>query len=102
MRDKTNSEKVCSIQERKEILSEMARGKLTDYLEVLSEGGLTVDHGQDVSNSHAVQEMTIRVEEDLNKAKAYIIRVKLHDPVKNALADPPPIVPASFAVRLSL
>lgn len=73
---------VMDVQERKERLSEIARARLTDYMQLGADGSW-VDIGQETPNGAAIQEIHSRTEydEEGNHPTIYT-SVKLHDPMK--------------------
>ncbi len=79
---KAESSKIMSVIERKERLSEIARGKLTDFME-LGKDGSWVNLGTETPGSAAIQEIHSRTEYDENGDKPTLYTsVKLHDPMK--------------------
>ncbi len=73
---------VMSVMERKQKLTEIARSKLTDFME-LGQDGSWVNIGPESPNSAAVQEIHSRTEYDENGAHSTVhTSVKLHDPIK--------------------
>ncbi len=82
LRDAAASAKIMSVRERKERLSEIARGKLTDYMTAGPDGSW-VNVGPEVPNAGAIQEIHSRTEYDDNGEKPTVYTsVKLHDPTK--------------------
>ena len=80
------SAKVMTVQERKERLSEIARARLTDFVECGPDGSW-VNIGLETADSAAIQEIITKTEYDDNGTHPTVVsRVKLHDPVK-ALAE---------------
>jgi phage terminase small subunit len=76
------SKTIASVIERKEILSEIARAKLTDFME-LGQDGSWVNIGPETKSGHAIQEIHSRTEYDKDGASPTIYTsVKLHDPIK--------------------
>lgn len=82
LQSKVESEKIMDVTERKERLSEIARAKLTQFME-LGKDGSWVNLGEETPNSGAIQEIHSRTEYDDNGDKPTIYTsVKLHDPMK--------------------
>jgi len=78
----TAMSKVMSVRERKERLSEIARARLTDFVDIESN---TLNIDLKAGNSAALQEVTVK-ETGGNKQTPLITTttsVKLHDPVKS-------------------
>jgi hypothetical protein len=67
---------ICSIIERKRILSEIARGNVADYV-TAGKDGTWIDFGPESKNPHAVQAVKSRTTED----SAAITTLAVHDPV---------------------
>jgi phage terminase small subunit len=80
LRKRTEDETVARVLERKRRLSEIARGRITDY--VNADGtGFVVD--KDSVNPGAVEQMSMRVRRGRNGGGAEVtVAVKLHDPVR--------------------
>lgn len=76
------SDRVMSVQERKERLSEISRARLTDFVEAGADGSY-INVGLESCNSAAIQavESTTKYDDDGSGA-AVITKLKLHDPVK--------------------
>jgi phage terminase small subunit len=75
-------DKVMTVQERLERLSEIARTNLTDFME-LGQDGTWVNLGKDTPKTGAIQEIHSRTEYDDNGSHPTIYTsVKLHDPLK--------------------
>jgi len=82
IRDEVKNAAVMSVQERKERLSEVARARLTDFME-LGPDGSWVNIGQETPQGGAIQEIHSRTEYDEKGAKPTVhTSVKLHDPMK--------------------
>ena len=81
LREKAESDKVMSVTERKERLSEIARARLTDYQESGQDGGW-INIGPESPNTAALSEIVSTTKYDENGASPTLIsRVKLHNPV---------------------
>ncbi len=80
LRRRTEDAAVVKILERKRILSEIARARITDYLNDAGDG-LAVDRG--IVNAGAVAEVSVqtRLGRD-GQAGSVVTRLKLHDPVR--------------------
>lgn len=77
---------VATVLERKQILTEIARGNLLDYQEVGADGGY-LSIGKESPNTKAISEITSRTEYDKDGVNATLItKVKLHNPV-NAITE---------------
>lgn len=82
LREKTESAAVMNVQERKERLTEIARARLTDFME-LGQDGSWVNLGPEVPMSGAIQEIRSRTEYDKEGSSPTIYTsVKLHNPLQ--------------------
>lgn len=82
LRQKAEDASVMNVQERKQRLTEIARARLTDFME-MGQDGTWVNIGPEVPMTGAIQEMSSRTEYDDDGAKPTVhTRVKLHDPTK--------------------
>lgn len=82
LRERIESKKVMNVQERKERLSEIARAKLTNFME-LGKDGSWVNIGAETEQGGAIQEIHSRTEYDENGSHPTLYTsVKLHDPVR--------------------
>jgi phage terminase small subunit len=82
LQEKVASEKIMSVKERKERLSEIARTNLTQFME-LGQDGSWVNLGAETPNTAAIQEIHSRTEYDDNGSKPTVYTsIKLHDPLK--------------------
>jgi len=72
---------IATVKERKQILTEIARGNLLDYQEVGADGSyLNIDKNS--PNSRAISEITTRTEYNKDESSAAVVtRVKMHNPV---------------------
>ena len=71
---------VANVLERKQILTEIARGNLIDYQEVGADGGY-LSIGKESPNTRAISEITSRTEYNKDESSAALItKVKLHNP----------------------
>jgi len=81
LREKAESGKIMDVKERKERLSEISRGRLTDYQESGQDGGW-ISIGPESPNTAALAEIVSTTKYDENGASPTLIsRVKLHNPV---------------------
>ena len=81
LREKAESDKIMTVKERKERLSEISRGRLTDYQESGMDGGW-ISIGPESPNTAALSEIVSTTKYDENGASPTLIsRVKLHNPV---------------------
>lgn len=82
LRKKAEGDSVMNILERKQRLSEVARARLTDFME-LGKDGSWVNIGEETEKGGAIQEIHSRTEYDENRAHPTVYTsVKLHDPMK--------------------
>jgi phage terminase small subunit len=82
LREEIKNAAVMNVQERQERLSEIARAKLTDFIE-LGQDGSWVNIGEETPKGGAIQEIHSRTEYDDDGSKPTIYTsVKLHDPMK--------------------
>jgi hypothetical protein len=82
LQSKVESNAVATVAERKQILTEILRSKLTDFME-LGQDGSWVNIGPETPNSRAIQEIHSRTEYDENGSHPTVhTSVKLHDPMK--------------------
>jgi len=82
LREKTESAAVMNVQERKERLTEIARARLTDFME-LGQDGSWVNLGPEVPMTGAIQEIRSRTEYNDKGAKPTVYTtVKLHNPIQ--------------------
>lgn len=82
LRSKAESDKVMTVTERKERLSEIARANLTDFME-LGKDGSWVNLGPETKRAGAIQEIHSRTEYDKDSdAPTVYTSVKLHDPIR--------------------
>ncbi len=71
---------VANVLERKQILTEIARGNLIDYQEVGADGGY-LSIGKESPNTRAISEITSRTEYNKDESSAALVtKVKLHNP----------------------
>ncbi len=84
LQDKAESDKIMTVKERKERLSEIARARVTDYV-TCEKGRSRINVGLESVNSAAVQEV-VSEEVPLGKGKdvpiVLVTKLKLHDPVR--------------------
>lgn len=81
LQDKAESDKIMEVKERKERLSEIGRGRLTDYQESGQDGGW-INIGPESPNTAALSEIVSTTKYDENGASPTLIsRIKLHNPV---------------------
>lgn len=82
LRAEVKSDLVASEIERKEILTEIARARLTDYITCGPDRDLVIV-GPESPNTVALQEITSRTEYDEDGAgEAVITKLKLHNPIQ--------------------
>lgn len=82
LQEEVASAKIMSVRERKERLSEVARARITDFVEAGADGAW-VNIGLESANSAALQEVKSKTEYDGDGARAAVItNIKLHDPIK--------------------
>lgn len=82
LKQKAENDSIMSVLERKQRLSEIARAKLTDFME-LGQDGSWVNIGAETPRGAAIQEIhsTTQYDKDGSKPTIYT-SVKLHDPMK--------------------
>ena len=81
LNSKVEKDKIADVQERQEILTEIARGNLLDYQEVGADGGY-LSIGKESPNTRAISEITSRTEYSKDGADgAVVTKIKLHNPV---------------------
>jgi phage terminase small subunit len=81
LRQKVEDASVMNVQERKQRLTEIARARLTDFME-MGQDGTWVNIGPEVPMTGAIQEMSSRTEYDDDGAKPTVhTKVKLHSPI---------------------
>ena len=82
LRQKVEDASVMDVRERQQRLTEIARAKLTDFME-LGLDGSWVNIGQETPQGGAIQEIHSRTEYDKDGANLTVYTsVKLHDPMK--------------------
>ena len=82
LRQKVEDAAIMNVSERQRKLSEIARARLTDFME-LGQDGSWVDIGPEVPMSGAIQEIRSRTEYDDKGAKPTVYTsVKLHNPLQ--------------------
>lgn len=82
LRQKAEDASVMNVLERKQKLSEIARARLTDFME-LGQDGSWVNIGEETPQGGAIQEIRSRTEYDEDGSKPTVhTMVKLHDPIK--------------------
>ena len=81
LRQKAEDASVAGVLERKQILSEIARGRLTDFMECGQDGSwINIDYSK--MNTHAIQAIDSKTEYDDDGAKPTLItKIKLHNPI---------------------
>jgi len=81
LRQKAEDASVMGVQERKQRLTEIARARLTDFME-MGQDGTWVNIGPEIPMTGAIQEMSSRTEYDDDGAKPTVhTKVKLHSPI---------------------
>ena len=73
---------ICSIEERKQILTELARGKLSDYQMVTPDGDVILEYTKDSPNPRAVQEVTENIIVSNDTVEIRAKKLKMHGPIK--------------------
>lgn len=82
LRQKTEDASIATVMERKQILTEIARGNLLDYQETGADGGY-LSIGKESPNTRAISEITSRTEYDKDNAGAALVtKIKLHSPTQ--------------------
>lgn len=85
LREKTQNSKIASVIERKEILSEIARAKQTDFMICSADGVWMHDVGDETLNTHAIRQIqttTMPFGGNDSPLKILLTKVDLHDPIK--------------------
>lgn len=77
LRLKVEDASVATVLERKQILTEIARGNLMDYQEVGADGGY-LSIGKESPNTRAISEITTRTDE----LQSVVTKIKLHSPTQ--------------------
>jgi len=82
LRQKVEDASVMDVRERQQRLTEIARAKLTDYME-LGQDGSWVNLGEETPHGGAIQEIHSTTKYDEHSANPTVhTSVKLHDPMK--------------------
>ncbi|MFA5937447.1 MAG: terminase small subunit [Candidatus Paceibacterota bacterium] len=83
LRGQVASDKILTVTQRKEILSEIARAKLTDYQEAGADGAGYINIGKESPNIAAIAgiESATKFDENGNTGMLFT-KVKLHNPVQ--------------------
>lgn len=81
LQEQAASDKVASEIERKEILSEIARGKLTNFMEC-GQDGAWINIDKTNMNTSALQSIDSTTKYDENGSAAVITKIRLHSPVQ--------------------
>jgi phage terminase small subunit len=82
LRKKIEGDTIMSIQERMQRLAEIARARLTDFME-LGQDGSWVNIGPETPGGAAIQEIHSRTEYDKDTSQPTVYTsVKLHDPIR--------------------
>ena len=83
LRNQVSNDKVMSVQERKERLSEIARGRIVDYQESGLDGSGYISITKDSPNTAAIQsiESATKFDENGNTGTLFT-KVRLHNPVQ--------------------
>lgn len=82
LRQKVEDGTIMSVLERKQKLTEIARGNLLDYQEIGADGGY-LSIGKESPNTGSIQEIVSRTEYDKDGAGAALVtKVKLHNPIQ--------------------
>ena len=85
LREKAQNNKIASVIERKEILSEIARAKQTDFMICSADGVWMHDVGDETLNTHAIRQIqttTMPFGGNDSPLKILLTKVDLHDPIK--------------------
>jgi len=86
LRAKVESAKVANVEERQQILTEIARGRLTDFMEC-GQDGSWINIDSEKMNTHAIQGIDSKTEYDENGSNPTVVtKIKLHNPI-NAIAE---------------
>lgn len=85
LREKAQNSKIASVIERKEILSEIARAKQTDFMTCSADGVWMHDIGKESLNTAALKKIettTMPFGGNDSPLKILLTKVELHDPIK--------------------
>jgi len=81
LRAMVTKDSIATVEERQQILTDIARGNLLDYQEVGADGGY-LSIGKDSPHTRAISEITSRTEYDKDGSNAAVVtKVKLHNPM---------------------
>lgn len=73
---------VASVLERKQILAEIARGRLTDFMEC-GQDGSWINIDAEKMNTHTIQAIDSKTEYDENGAHPTVVtKIRLHNPIQ--------------------
>ena len=78
---KTEDKTIASVKERKRILSELARGCITDYQVLTPDGDNAIAYDKDSPNPRAVSELTEQLVASSEEVTIRQKKIKLHNPV---------------------
>lgn len=82
LQEMAESDAIMSVIQRKERLSEIARARLTDFVEAGADGSY-INVGLESVNSAALKKVKSRTEYDKDGANAAVItKLELHDPIR--------------------
>jgi len=81
LQNRVENKNIASVTERKEILTELARGNLTDYLEMLPDGATTLTFEKDSPNPRAVLEVTEQMVVSDETVEVRKKKIKMHNPI---------------------
>lgn len=82
LRQTVEDKTVTSVLERKQILAEIARGRLTDFMEC-GQDGSWINIDAEKMNTHAIQAIDTKTEYDQNGAEPTVVtKIRLHNPIQ--------------------
>jgi phage terminase small subunit len=85
LRQKTQNDKIASVIECQEILTEIIRAKQTDFMTCSADGVWMHDVGNETLNTHAIKQIqttTMPFGGNDSPLKILLTKVELHDPLK--------------------
>ena len=80
--EKIEDATIANVLERKQILTEIARGRLTDFMEC-GQDGSWINIDPEKMNTHAIQAIDSKTEYDENGAHPMVVtKIRLHSPIQ--------------------
>lgn len=84
LREKAQNDKIASVKERKEILSEIARARQSDFMICSADGVWMHDVGNETMNTHAIKQIqttSMPFGGNDSPLKILLTKVELHNPI---------------------